>query len=471
MNYIIEIPFPYYNFTEFGFFVTLKDGTFIPEYYYDRIDDHHIQLKDNYPYPIDKKVPFRFTFAHKHGFFAIGKKEQTWESGPFQYDYYFDSPYDNIVDLMKRTRVFVDGQFIPSTLEYYKWDNETGKLSLSRAFDFGREVHIITVLCFYSGTDIHNHTRAMLPKSGYFEFLKKYADRLWDKNMFAAFLNGKLVSRDDIIDIDSRIHKISRDLKTRNDFNVFNMSPSVSFLAPFLRVAHSDDKNQHEWIYEMPCKLNVAYNGVYTPRYYIDPQIIDPVEFNSMIPKDGSFYITIVHHGTNKTPHERELNYTLKFFRDEYEQTPEQVGIFAQLRIKGNNEPEIEDSATSLRVGTLPATMGTRLNDQVLFSFNSKLVYDTDEYNREEYKDSAWLNGIEIRFEIQRQMKEEWTKCYYELRSNDYEYMNVVNIFTILISSGVNGTGKLYYTKPIFFLPYNEPDPVVVPDVEFEYDD
>ena len=130
----------------------------------------------------------------------------------------------------------------------------------------------------------------------------------------------------------------------------------------------------------------------------------------------------------------------------------------------------IEDSATAFKVGTLPATMSTRLTDQVLYSFRSDIVYNADIYNREEYKESAWLNGIEIRFEIQRQMTEDWTKCFYELRSNDYEYLTAVNVFTILISSGVNGTGKLYYTKPIFFLPYNEPDPVVVPDAEFDYD-
>lgn len=294
--------------------------------------------------------------------------------------------------------------------------------------------------------------------SGYVEFRTPYEDRVWDKNTFAIFMNGKLLHRDLITDMSSTIHKINQDIKTRYNLEVLNMAPRISYLTPYILAAHKRiDTKSVDW--EWPCKLTVPYDEFYKPRHHIEPDIFNPVEWLPVVPQHMDWYITLIHHGLNKAQkdYQQNLEYSLTFYRSQYVRDPESVMVVGQARLKGNIEEFYPDSATNTLLCMLPSKLTQTDEDEVLFSIQAKTILMNDtEINFLDYQDS--IDGIMCRLEMLSEKKDQWFRVYYELYCDNYERDTEIEILEWVISSEPNAKGDIWYRKTIPFIPYDEPN-------------
>lgn len=225
----IEIPFPYKQFTEMQFFISDNEGRLIPQAYYDRINERTIRIKNAVPFGITEEDDIKFTFCHNKGQYAVQKMDLhiVGEEGIRKYD--IDSPYYAMLDLRTRFKVFLNRKALVPGKDY--------SINIYRGY-IKFEDHIminlrddIDIICFYTGTK-YNKAIPELPMSGYIYFNKYEIDRNLNKNLMAVFVNGKLVQRKDILDISNNIHKVSRDIKSRYNLEVLNLSPRVDSLVP-----------------------------------------------------------------------------------------------------------------------------------------------------------------------------------------------------------------------------------------------
>ena len=469
----LDIPFPYPNFTEQPFFLTsVDDGRFIPEYYYDRINEKQIQFKKGNPFGITEWDGVRFTFMHKHGFYAVHKHEQTIELIDSKKTYKIKSPYTNKVNLQQRMKVFYDGKLLYPDPSIYSIDSTRGSITLKYKSLEIKKGHIITLLCFYTGTYWSDNTITNLPMSGYIDFDEKYIDRVYDKDLFNVFVNGKLLSRDQLIDISNRTHKIGEDIKSRYNVQVRGMSPRISSLVPYFKKAYEEEESGNKkFTYEFPVTLKVYYPEDPQNRKYLLPDIFNPIEYKSMVPDNTEWYISLLHHGLLETNKYSKVTYNLRFFRDDYTLDPEPVQIITQLRLKGNEEEFYPDSPTATLIGTLPAVMSTNNVDSSLFTIKAKTVFDNDTTVNTM---SGSIDGIMCRMKILDTKIDHYNRVYYELYASRYERDTQVDIFEWVISDKPNGEGHVYYRKSIHMLPYNEPEEIINADeenVEFLDDD
>ena len=225
----IEIPFPYKQFTEMQFFISDNEGRLIPQAYYDRINERTIRIKNAVPFGITEEDDIKFTFCHNKGQYAVQKMDLhiVGEEGIRKYN--IDSPYYAMLDLRTRFKVFLNRKALVPGKDY--------SINIYRGY-IKFEDHIminlrddIDIICFYTGTK-YNKAIPELPMSGYIYFNKYEIDRNLNKNLMAVFVNGKLVQRKDILDISNNIHKVSRDIKSRYNLEVLNLSPRVDSLVP-----------------------------------------------------------------------------------------------------------------------------------------------------------------------------------------------------------------------------------------------
>lgn len=225
----IEIPFPYKQFTEMQFFISDNEGRLIPQAYYDRINERTIRIKNAVPFGITEEDDIKFTFCHNKGQYAVQKMDLhiSGEDGIRKYD--INSPYYAMLDLRTRFKVFLNRRALVQGKDY--------SINIYRGY-IKFEDHIminlrddIDIICFYTGTK-YNKAIPELPMSGYIYFNKYEIDRNLNKNLMAVFVNGKLVQRKDILDISNNIHKVSRDIRSRYNLEVLNLSPRVDSLVP-----------------------------------------------------------------------------------------------------------------------------------------------------------------------------------------------------------------------------------------------
>ena len=454
---ILDIPFPYPNFTEMEFFLSsVDDGRFIPEYYYDRINEKQIRFKKGNPFAITEWDGVRFTFMHKNGFYAVHKHEQTIELVDGKTEYKIKSPYTNKVNLQQRMKVFYDNKLLYPDTSIYTIDSKTGTLRFNyKNLKIGTG-HIASILCFYTGTYWSDKTITTLPMSGYIDFDKKHIDRVYDKDLFNVFVNGKLLDRDQLIDISNGTHKISEDIRTRYNVQVRGMSPRIDSLVPYFKKSYEKRvSKQKTHTYEFPVTLKVYYPDKYRPRYYILPDIFNPVEYKRLVPDNLEWYISIIRHGLSDTDKKSNIKYLLHFYRDEYMPDPEPVQIIGQIRLKGNEEEFYPDSPTATLIGTLPDTLTTNMADVALFTIKAKTIFDNDTtFNG--MKDS--IDGIMCRLKILDTKIDQYHHLYYELESSNYERDAQVDIFEWIISDKPYGEGHIYYRKTINMRPFNNPE-------------
>ena len=475
----LTIPWPYEQFKENEqFFLVAPNGQFVPEYDYVQQGDK-IRLQND-PYNAGYEQEWKFVFLHKHLFYSVRKFEQSIKTTQNKKTYTFNSPYNRIVDLQSRVRVYYDRNFLNPQSNLYEWDNERCEITFSSSLDFSNQ-HLISFLCFYTGNNDEN-TTAMLPISGFVEFSKNKIDRVYDKDLFAVFLNGKLVPKQNILDYSSGIHKLIN-VHSRYDLQVMNMSPQISYLTPFLQMPHKKNLTK-DYIWEFFSKLRVPYPKVYHPRYYVYPNWLTPVEWKPVI-DNTNWYLNLVHHGVQESEKHKDLHYTIRFFRDQWESDPEEVKVIAQIRLKGNTEEFYPDHQYQTLIGMLPSSLTqdtgkTERQDapgfpnglnrgmyyennksypkwNCLFSVQIQSILNNDtEFTQAKYGYS--IDGIMARLEISNQKIDHYNRLYYELDTDNYERDVEIEVLEWTISDGKNNTGNIWYRKMLRFFPFYTPN-------------
>ena len=457
----VDIPFPYKQFIDADFFVVKSDGSFVPEHYYERINDKQIRFRNGNPLGIGN-TDLKFIFCHKQEFNHVHKYEQT-ETLDNKNMAYFNSPFTDIVNLQERVRVFYNRQFVEPDTSNYEFDNYTGYVTFTNDFiksmqrpgvEDSKEV---SFLCFYTGYKENGKAIARLPMSGYIEFMKDNVDRIYDKDLYATFINGELVDNKDIMDMTSRIHKISRDIQTRWDLNVLGMSPRIPYITPYLnRRFYKKKIKKVPYFYEFPCTMRVYYPDKPFGRFYVlseNTTIFNPIECKPIVPDNLNYYITLIHHGLDEyKPNGPTVQYTLQFFRDDVWPNAEPVKVIAMVRPRATNEEEYyPTSPNAVLLGSLPSSISGVAHDTPIFTIKASDVYASDT-DLDRLKPDA-VDGIMCRFEFYPTKKDKYKRLYYTLTTNHPEIRMEVNVFEWVISTEPNGQGTVYYRKSIGFRP------------------
>lgn len=429
-NIEIPIPYPYPEFKEDTPFILLTpDGKFIPEYYYTNTNDV-IRFTNGNPYNVSLDESFRFLFVHKKGFASIQKIEKTYTS--IVSNMTIDNPFSNIVALDFRVQVYYDGQLL--TREYYEFNNRTNTITLK---NLSGGNHTLSLVLFYTQSINTNRAIPLLPQSGYIEFDKNNIDRVWDKDLFAVFVNGELISKDKLLSLSNSTHKITEDIESRYNLDVVNMSPLVPYIVPMLQKEYNKGYAFDIRGRDLYSTMTVERASVYHPRYYVIENILNP-----LIDIKDTMYISLIHRSIN------DITYKLRFFINPYEEEAIKLRVVGQVRSYGNYEIYDEDKEDQLLISELPLELSNVDEDEVLCCVQVSDIYDND---------SSIGDGVVLRLETYPQKTDRWTKLYYELETNNYEIRNEIEILEWVISTEENGGGQIVYRKRLGFMSYDTP--------------
>ena len=494
---MVDIPFPYTQFTEMEFFLTDSEGNFIPSSYYTRLDENTLYFNGSSvtALNINDVDQIRFTFVHNRGMYAINKMEYNVKSQANIYRYKLPSPFNKLLDLNMRYRIFFDRKLvgrIDSTNEY-TINKKTGELVFDKdKIPITKSGIDISMLVFYTGTK-YNTAIPTLPMSGYVYFKKNEIDRNYNKDLCCFFLNGKLVNRDNIIKMSNNIYKISKDLKSRYNIEVMNTSPRINELIPFYKKFGRRNSIPDQYLYK---EIETIFfvprsNATEQPhgRQTFDPETVNILTIpHHVLPNHQDWYITLMQHGTYESEFkDRHITYTIDFYKDDYATKPSPISVLGQIRLQGNFEDYVPNSPTALLIGTIPERLTTCFTDTVICTVQAKTIYDADTYNHG--KD---IDGVLVRLEIDptkaktkyevakpldtaqrydgKWVDLDWNlnssgtrdrhilpQIYYEMEADEYEKDNYINLLEWVVSEKANGEGQVYYRKTINVFPDNNP--------------
>lgn len=450
----VEIPFPYKQFTEMEFILSDKYRNFISDKYYQRTDDTHIYfpLSSVNTLNLNDEDELRFTFCHNKGFYSINKIEYHAVTKSTQREYKFNTPFGEIMDLDTRFKVFYDRKLLyPDSDIHYKFNLYEGIFIFDEDFEI-EDNKDLDIVVFYTGNKF-NRAVTTLPMSGYITLKKHEIDRNYNKNLMGIFVNGKLVNRNDIIDMSNNIHKISRDIESRYNVEVKSFSPKISSLIPFYKKrSHMLDIPKQYCYHEFPCMFTIPYPNDPYNRQKLENTGLNPILLDDINP---DHYISLIHHGYQDTKDiDTVVRYDLYFYRDDYIKNPEDVSVLAQIRTSGNEGQFkwIPDSDTVVLVGKIPAHMTSTLVDYSLMSIKIKTIITQDSS-----QNNNTIDGIVCRFGILKNTKDKYYPVYYELDTNVYEHGDTVGIFEWIISTEPEGKGEVIYRRTVFLHPDNDP--------------
>lgn len=450
----VEIPFPYKQFTEMEFIVSDIYKNFISNKYYERVDDNHISfsLENVKKLNLNDNDELRFTFCHNKGFYSINKVEYHAITKSNQREYKFDTPFGEIMDLDARFKVFYDRKLLyPDSDINYKFNLYDGIFIFDEDFTIDDEKDL-DIVVFYTGNKF-NRTVANLPMSGYLTLKKYEIDRNYNKNLMGIFVNGKLINKNDIIDMSNNIHKISKDIQSRYNVEVKSFSPKISSLIPFYKKrSHILGIPKQYTYHEFPCIISIPYPNKPHNRKKLYDTELDPILLNKI---DNNNWITLVHHGYQDSKDLNEvLRYDIYFYKDDYEENSEDINVLAQIRKSGNDNQFTWyiDSESIVLLGKIKNHLTSTLVDEVMMSVNIQTII-----NQDSTQNNGVIDGIICRFGILSNTKSNYNPIYYTLNTNAYEKDNLVGIFEWIISTEQNGKGEILYRKTVFLEPDNDP--------------
>ena len=221
--YKFNIPWPNLPFTDTQFFIT-KGASFIPTDRYS-VTDSILTYFDTDAFEVGDKL--RFTFVHNKEFVDIRKQQITIKLAPSQTQVNIPSPYYNIVNLQNRM-ILVYGDTIIDQSRY-SIDNYNKKINLFDIPYAGDNLRELTILIFYTGAE-SNGAMAYLPESGYVTFIRSDTISNYNKEMYLLFVNGKKVSKSQLLDISNNLIKVQTDINRRYNLEVIDCTPTIKTL-------------------------------------------------------------------------------------------------------------------------------------------------------------------------------------------------------------------------------------------------
>ena len=216
-----NIPYPNPPFTDTEFFVTIGNR-FVTEDEYTVNDEGIIEFKD-VPNNFKNGHKIRFTFIHNNDFTHIEKSEASYTitTDADQEEIKIPSPFKANVNLRHRMLVIYGGTYLDQSL--YLVDSVNRKLSFINGF-IPKKGRNIGFIFFIAG-----HGAPMyLPQSGYMHLYETNIDRNYNKEMLMVFVNGRLVPKKDIMNINNTTFKITKDTQSRYDLVIFKHSPLIN---------------------------------------------------------------------------------------------------------------------------------------------------------------------------------------------------------------------------------------------------
>ena len=237
-QYRFEIPYPkdadtVYDKTPFMLFIR---GVFFPDSMYkifkdkNRGDRMFLILNNNTPSYIKKDDILDFVFCSTNDHSNISKLEYHTELTDTKVnEVHIPYIYSEVLDLSERVMIFYGGSYIDSTR--YSINKYNMLVTLYDIPYKGDKDRSLSIIFFYSGSS-SNGAISYVPQSGYIKFDETNMDRNVNKDLMLVFVNGLLVPKTDIIDINNSLKKISKDLGSRYDLNILSCSPLVKELKP-----------------------------------------------------------------------------------------------------------------------------------------------------------------------------------------------------------------------------------------------
>ena len=228
----IDIPYPtristYFN--DYSFILFIR-GEFIPDTDYTISNDRSsITIKNTYQKLLEGDE-ITFVFCHNYNLASISKKEYTTTLLSGQTDVQLPTVYTRSIDLMNKVMVFYGGTFIDQSR--YTIDKNTRVLKLTNLPYDNELKRKITIVFFYT-SNTETGSIGLIPQSGYISFNEHYIDRNLNREMYMIFINGKKVTKSNIIDVTNSIKKIGVDIKSRYGLSIWNCSPLITEFKEF----------------------------------------------------------------------------------------------------------------------------------------------------------------------------------------------------------------------------------------------
>lgn len=246
---IIDIPFPYKKFTDTPFFIIdIKENLLIPERYYSRVSKNVLKIKDpSNELKLTKDSQIKFIFLHNKNKLDITKFEYSFKNNytSTSIEDNMHGTFDSYIHNLPNIQGLYDKNYNINFQLYfnrkmifpeinYRIDFSNNKLIIFNSENLSQKNLYFDIVCFYSESE-NNSVVQNLPQSGYIYLDKNLLDRNYNPNLMALFLNGLLVNKDNILQINNDIYKINTDIQTRYDLNILNMSPKIETFIPFYK--------------------------------------------------------------------------------------------------------------------------------------------------------------------------------------------------------------------------------------------
>lgn len=475
-DFIVEIPFPYPQFTDMQFFLTqvkylpsvprkmmlsssisTVDNLFIPQRYYSRYDERHLVFSNDLG--LQEGDEIRFTFCHNDGKFHIQKLEFYFKAQGNASFYHLDmfSPYKKTIENTDvKFRVFVNRKEIVLNKDY-TINNETGILEFINDDLATSTDDRIDLLCFFTGID--DTAVADLPMSGYIYLKRNMIDRNYNNNLMATFINGKLVPRDKILHISNNIYKIKEDIKSRYDLQILNMSNRINSMVPFYKqstsfpftstLLHDGEivDNFHPRYTEKNFNISITVPALVTygrQHFYMyhNPIFFDP----HYLLEKKDYYISFIHSSSHN------LLYELNFYNNDTDPNKSSVNVTLELHIKTPFEDTLEESRSTILLTKLPATVTNTGNEYVYACLKVSQIINLDIWNN---RFLEMCDGVTIRIEPERTYQDQPSEVYFDMTASNFEdyEKEQITVFEVRISDSYDGLGQVLYSKFITFNP------------------
>ena len=434
-NIVYNIPFPYTQFTDTQFIVTDQgSGLFIPDDYYNRINEYQIQFPEENKIGLTQDTEIKFTFFHDKNKRWIGKAEYHLPvtfTGQKQFNLPA-SPYNQLVNLHKRTYVFYNRRRQSKGTQYYINDDQGQIVLVNKRLKslIGDRVDVLII--YSAGLD--NGAIQNLPQSGYIALSKYEIDRNYNPNLMAVFVNGKLVDRRDIIQLSNTIYKIGVDIKSRYNLEVKNLSPKIKSMVPYYKQHYNPIEEERKDLFKsIICRINVPESPVKGRQHF--PFQFSPIYFFPDLIDNPELWLNLI-------LQKSIANYTLTFFGNDKIETPSSMNVIMQLRIRTYRD-FIRNSSTSTIICVIPATVHNVTEDQILVSIQLKTIVEMDTmrdyYHKEmvyDFIDYLILNNIinQIPKELQIDLENEsMSEILIKLKNQQLEETEDMELITDLI--------------------------------------
>lgn len=441
-NIIYNIPFPYEQFTDTKFFITHQGSRlFIPDDYYTRINDYQIQFEENNKIGITHESDIEFTFIHDKNKRWIGKFEYHF---PIEYtgqkEFYLPkSPYNQLVNLNKRVYVFYNRYRQTQGLHYYI-DDYNGRIVLTnrklRSL-IGERVDVLIIYSYWNANGIIQE----LPESGYISLSKYEIDRNYNPNLMAVFVNGKLIDKENILQMTNTLYKIDKDIKSRYNIEAKNLSPKINSMVPFYKQHCRDQEEKYTIEKNLYCRIDIP-SIMPKGRNFLTPQF-SPIYFFPDLIKDPELWINLILRKSS-------VNYDLKLFGNDTDEDPININVIMQLRLRTQRE-FIKNSDTASIICIIPGHIENNKEDTVLVSIQVKTIIEMDTT-----RENCSIDGVIGRFQANIRQFNQMNPIFYTFSSDGFDYKTEVNLFAWSVSTGEDNTGEILWKQELNLEPDNK---------------